>query len=56
MDVPSIVGSLSANGYSRWYVLERDTILTEAPAGEGPMADVWASADYLRSVLGGVRR
>ena len=55
VDVPSIVGSLSANGYSRWYVLERDTILTEAPAGEGPMADVWASAEYLRSVLRGAR-
>jgi inosose dehydratase len=56
VDVPSIVGSLSANGYSRWYVLEQDTILTDPPAGEGPMADVWASADYLRSVLRGVRR
>ena len=51
MDVPSIVGSLSANGYSRWYVLEQDTILTEEPAGEGPVADVWASAEHLRGVL-----
>ena len=56
VDVPSIVGSLSANGYSGWYVLEQDTILTEEPRGEGPVADVWASADYLRSVLRGVRR
>ena len=51
VDVPSIVGSLSANGYRGWYVLEQDTILTEEPAGEGPVADVWASAEHLRGVL-----
>jgi inosose dehydratase len=34
-------------------VLEQDTILTEEPRGEGPVADVRASADYLRSVLRG---
>jgi inosose dehydratase len=56
VDVPSIVGSLSANGCSGWYVLEQDTILTEEPRGQGPVADVWASADHLRSVLRGVRR
>jgi sugar phosphate isomerase/epimerase len=38
------------------HVLEQDTILTEEPRGEGPVADVWASADDLRSVLRGVRR
>jgi inosose dehydratase len=51
VDVPSIVGSLRARGYSGWYVLEQDTILTEEPRGDGPVADVWASAEYLRSVL-----
>ena len=55
VDVPAIVGSLRARGYSGWYVLEQDTILTEEPTGEGPVADVWASADYLRSVLRGTR-
>jgi inosose dehydratase len=51
VDVPAIVGSLRARGYSGWYVLEQDTILTEEPRGEGPVADVWASAEYLRTVL-----
>jgi len=55
VDVPSIVGSLNANGYSGWYVLEQDTILTEEPRGDGPMADVWASAEYLGSILRGAR-
>jgi inosose dehydratase len=51
VDVPAIVGSLRARGYNGWYVLEQDTILTEELHGEGPVADVWASAEYLRSVL-----
>jgi inosose dehydratase len=51
VDVPAIVGSLRARDYDGWYVLEQDTILTEEPRGEGPVADVRASADYLRSVL-----
>ena len=55
VDVPAIVGSLRARGYNGWYVLEQDTILTEEPRGEGPAADVWASAEYLRSILRGTR-
>jgi inosose dehydratase len=55
VDVPAIVGALRARGYDGWYVLEHDTILTEEPRGEGPVADVWASAEYLRSVLHGTR-
>jgi inosose dehydratase len=51
VDVPAIVGSLHGRGYGGWYVLEQDTILTEEPAGEGPVADVWASAEHLRGVL-----
>jgi inosose dehydratase len=51
VDVSAIVGSLRARGYTGWYVLEQDTILTEEPRGDGPVADVWASAEYLRSVL-----
>jgi inosose dehydratase len=51
VDVPSIVGSLRARGYDGWYVLEQDTILTEEPRGDGPVADVWASAEHLRTVL-----
>jgi inosose dehydratase len=55
VDVPAIVGSLRARGYDGWYVMEQDTILTEEPRGEGPVADVWASAEHLRSVLRGTR-
>jgi inosose dehydratase len=55
VDVEAIVGSLRGRGYSGWYVLEQDTILTEEPRGEGPVADVWTSAEHLRSVLRGSR-
>jgi inosose dehydratase len=55
VDVPAIVGYLRARGYDGWYVLEQDTILTEEPRGDGPAADVWTSAEYLRSVLRATR-
>jgi inosose dehydratase len=51
VDVESIVSTLQSNGYTGWYTLEQDTILTEEPRGEGPVADVRASADYVRSLL-----
>jgi inosose dehydratase len=51
VDVAAIVEHLRGNGYDGWYVLEQDTILTEPPAGEGPLADVRTSVDYLRSLL-----
>lgn len=51
VDVTAIVGSLGAVGYDGWYVLEQDTILTGEPTGAGPVADVQASAEHLRSVL-----
>ncbi|MFD5541961.1 sugar phosphate isomerase/epimerase family protein [Streptomyces sp. NPDC127079] len=51
VDVEAIVGHLAARGYDGWYVLEQDTILTEEPKGKGPVDDVWASAEHLRSVL-----
>jgi inosose dehydratase len=51
VDVTAIVGDLRADGYDGWYTLEQDTILTDEPKGEGPVADVWASAEHLRSVL-----
>jgi inosose dehydratase len=52
VDVPAIVGHVRAHGYSGWYTLEQDTILTEEPKDEGPVADVRTSAEYLRAVLG----
>ena len=51
VDVPAIVGYLVGQGYDGWYTLEQDTILTEEPQAHGPVEDVAASADYLRSVL-----
>ena len=51
VDVPAIVGHLWAKGYGGWYTLEQDTILTEEPRDEGPLADVRTSAEYLRRVL-----
>jgi inosose dehydratase len=51
VDVAAIVGHLRRQGYDGWYILEQDTILTEEPRGEGPVADVYTSAEYLRSVI-----
>lgn len=53
VDTPAIVGHLRAHGYAGWYVLEQDTILTEEPAGTGPVHDVHTSVEFLRTVLGG---
>ena len=51
VDVAAIVEHLRGNGYDGWYTLEQDTILSEPPRGEGPVADVRTSADHLRSLL-----
>lgn len=53
-DVPigDVVSTLEAGGYDDWYVLEQDAAITGGlPAeGEGPVLDVEASIEYLRSV------
>ena len=51
VDVPAIVGYLRAREYDGWYTLEQDTILIEEPSDRGPVDDVAASAEYLRTVL-----
>ena len=51
VDFAAIVASLGDRSYDGWYVLEQDTILTAEPQGEGPVADVRQSADYLRELL-----
>ena len=51
VDFAAIVSHLRGRGYGGWYVLEQDTILTEEPRGEGPVADVQQSAAYLRELL-----
>jgi inosose dehydratase len=51
VDLAAIVSYLEGSGYTGWYVLEQDTILTTEPEGEGPVADVRASFEYLSSLL-----
>ncbi len=51
VDFGSIVDSLRGRDYDGWYVLEQDTILTEEPRGEGPLADVRTSVSYLSGLL-----
>lgn len=51
VDVAAIVGHLRGNGYDGWYTLEQDTILTGPPTGEGPVADVRTSVEFLRGLL-----
>ncbi|ADB53853.1 TIM barrel protein [Conexibacter woesei] len=52
VDVAGIVSLLEGAGYRGWYVLEQDVMLdAEPPAGAGPLGDVRASAEHLRSLL-----
>jgi inosose dehydratase len=51
VDVAAIVGCVRAHGYHGWYTLEQDTILREEPTDDGPIADVRASAEYLRTIF-----
>jgi inosose dehydratase len=51
IDFEAIVEHLRKRGYTGWYVLEQDTILAEEPKGEGPLADVRTSVQYLRGLL-----
>jgi inosose dehydratase len=56
VDIKAIVSALERQGYTGWYVLEQDTVLSGAP-GEGgdgpdPVADVRASIDHLLAVAG----
>ncbi len=55
--VDDTVVSLEARGYSGWYVLEQDTVLTGGipPAGQGPVADVGASIEHLRRLATKIR-
>ncbi|HET7823243.1 MAG TPA: TIM barrel protein [Ornithinibacter sp.] len=52
VDVAAIVQALEGNGYTGWYVLEQDTILTGSPADTGvdPRADVRASVAHILAV------
>lgn len=50
VDIAGIVSVLRDNGFDGWFVMEQDTILAGAPIGEGPLADVRASVDFLNTV------
>ncbi|GAA5185656.1 sugar phosphate isomerase/epimerase [Rugosimonospora acidiphila] len=50
IDIAGIWSSLESSGYTGWYVMEQDTILSAEPEGEGPLADVKASVAYLRGL------
>ena len=50
VDIAGIVASLEGAGYEGWYVMEQDTVLTDEPEGEGPLADVRTSVEFLRSL------
>ena len=56
VDFAAIVGYLRDRHYDGWYTLEQDTILTGEPRGEGPVADVRQSVDYLRQLLASPRQ
>ena len=51
VDIAAMVGALDGAGYDGWYVLEQDVTLTAGkPDGEGPIADVRASLDFLTGI------
>ena len=47
VDIRGLVDLLESSGYSGWYVLEQDVMLSGEPAGEGPAADVRTSLQFL---------
>jgi inosose dehydratase len=54
VDIAAIVRALEGAGYTGWYVLEQDTILTGAPEDTGvdPVADVRASIAHILAIAG----
>jgi inosose dehydratase len=52
VDVAGFVAALEGAGYGGWYVLEQDAMLdAQPPADGGPLGDVRASLEFMRSVL-----
>jgi inosose dehydratase len=52
IDIPGIVGVLTAAGYTGWYVMEQDTILGAEPRpGAGPLGDVLRSVAFMEKVV-----
>lgn len=54
VDVRAIIDALTDHGYTGWYVLEQDLVVTSEPgAGDGPVADAKASVEFLRAAVEG---
>ena len=52
VDIAGFVAALESAGYGGWYVLEQDAMLdAQPPADGGPVGDVRASLEFMRSVL-----
>lgn len=52
VDVAAMVSALESHGYTGWYVLEQDLMLTDGePEGEGPVADVRRCLAYVEGLL-----
>ena len=52
VDIRAIVRSLIKSGYTGWFVLEQDNVITAEPGiNQGPMADAKASVEFLRRVI-----
>ncbi|QCB52673.1 inosose dehydratase [Rhodococcus sp. PAMC28707] len=56
VDIAGVVNGLLDVDYDGWFVLEQDTVLVSEPTGAGPVAEVIACAEYLRSVVDSRRR
>ena len=51
VDLAGILGVLHTAGYSGWYVMEQDTILSGAEQADAALADVAASMAFLTGIL-----
>lgn len=52
VNLTAMLQALKGAGYVGWYVLEQDVMFKDGePAGEGPIADVRASLDFVKAVL-----
>ena len=52
VDIRTIVRSLIKSGYTGWFVLEQDNVITAEPGvNQGPMADAKTSVEFLRAVI-----
>ena len=53
VDVGAVLDGLESSGYTGWYVLEQDTVVEEEPPeGEGPVAEVRKSLNFLEEAPG----